>query len=59
MYWTMFTPYLKMLEGLFQVRTMHVSLGKELMTCLMQYYTRYFILMQKEMQGVEFYMVPI
>ena len=33
----------KSLEGLFQVRTMHVSLGKELMTCLMQYYTSYFI----------------
>ena len=31
------------LEGLFQVRTMHVSLGKELMTYLMQYYTSYFI----------------
>lgn len=32
-----------MLEGLFQVRTIHVSLGKELMMLLMQYYTSYFI----------------
>ena len=31
------------LEGLFQVRTIHVSLGKELMMLLMQYYTSYFI----------------
>ena len=34
------------LEGLFQVRTIHVFLGKELMMLLMQYYTSYFILMQ-------------
>ena len=32
-----------MLDDLFQVRTTHVSLGKELMTYLMQYYTSCFI----------------
>jgi len=31
------------LDDLFQVRTTHVSLGKELMTYLMQYYTSCFI----------------
>ena len=31
------------LEGLFQVRIIHVFLGKELMMRLMQYYTSYFI----------------
>ena len=32
-----------MLDNLFQVRTTYVSLGKELMMFLMEYYTSYFI----------------
>ena len=32
-----------MLDDLFQVRTTHMSLGKELMMYMMQYYTSYFI----------------